>query len=795
MSSEDLKVVGTDIPLREARDKVTGRTRYVDDMKSDIAVKILGSPHPHALIKHIDTRKAVELKGVKAVLTYKDVPDTHIHSLCHRPVPVMERQLRHVGDYVAVVAATTEAIAETALELIDVEYERLPAVFDPEAALESEAPRLYPAGNDYAATEGFPLGMGNELGNLTGWGDVESGFREADVLVEDHYHVTPQIHSALETHVCMARWKEHELTVWCACQCPWELRMILAEYFEFPESRIIIKTPNIGGAFGGKYTERYQFITCLIAQKLRGKTVKLNFTREESQRTVRRPSGRLYAKIGAKADGTITAIDLKALFDIGAYGNYICGCTGWHCEGALLSYRTENARFDANDVHTNHFRSECTRGVHVPFVSYAIESTVDQLAKKLGMDPVAIRLKNMPRAGEIMPPGGYVENPHGFRDGKLDLYPGKEVMDKVLSQIEWKKKCKEFGKPYEIDGPKRKAVGMAYCMGYGGYWLECSTSVKVSLGPDGSATIFSGAQEIGQGINTTLCMIAAEALGISPEEVNIVTGDTRSGVFDFCNSRSSHQLTTNGKVLVAAIEDAKDKLRSMAAPILDAAAEDIEIEGKKVFVKGDLKRSIPLQQLFQGFPSEEFGFVDGPWGKLNASVIGVAAGEPGTIIPLLKGNYKVMQPMVVAADVEVDMDTGIVTPLKLVNGSFPGRVVNSEVVRGQLLGGAAQTLGMALWEELKYDEATSAYSSDDFSDYKIPRVLDMPPIDVVMVEQVDENISVREGLAYGARGVGEMAAWGIVAVANAVCNATGKRIKKSPLTAETVLEMLSKGDD
>ena len=247
----DSAVVGRSAPFRDARAKVTGRARYVDDLKADLSVRILGSPHPHARVRSIDTRRAESLDGVRAVLTHERMPDRQIFFAVHRQSRVMDSHLRHVGDYVAAVAAVDEATAEAALDLIRVEYEPLPAVFDPEEALRPDAPRVYPEGNDYAAAE-LPPGEGTPDGILQEWGDPALGFEQAEVVVEESYDIGSQVHAALEPHVCMARWEEDELTVWVATQTPTEFRVLLADYFEVPQSRIVVHSEHIGGGFGGK---------------------------------------------------------------------------------------------------------------------------------------------------------------------------------------------------------------------------------------------------------------------------------------------------------------------------------------------------------------------------------------------------------------------------------------------------------------------------------------------------------------------------------------------------------------
>jgi len=761
MAKEAMKIIGKSIPVMEARDKVTGRTVYVDDMKAELFIKILGSPHAHARVKSIDTSRAEKLAGVEAILTYKEVTHRLIPFGRYRPCYAIDEHLRHVGDYVAAVAATSEAIAEEALELIKVDYEVLPAVFDLEEAAKPTAPKIYPEGNAYGPS-------------LQEWGDINKGFAEADVVVEDNFDVTPQMHSAIETHVCMARWQGDELTIWCPTQTPWELRQVAAYFFEIPESKVTVLTPNIGGGFGGKYTGRYQVITCLLAKMAGGKLTKLTFTREEAHCYARRPRGKIYAKLGARKDGTITALQLKGYFDIGAYERHYatwCSSLGY----GTTSYKTENAKFESYNVFTNHFHAQSMRSVSAPFFAFPMESIIDEVAEKLKLDPIEIRLKNMPETGDMVPPTPYIDNSGGCKRAKLDIYPSKQMIQQVMEEIDWKRKWRGFGKPTAINGPKRRGIGLAYMMEHCGYCWESAATIQVVINRDGSAIIHSGAQELGQGINTTLRMLAAESLGISLEDVAIVTADTRTGQYDTIGAKASRQLAIHGRLLLRAIEEAKRKIRDIVAPVFSANLEEIEIRGKKAHVKGHPERVKPLRDL------------------LNTVVTGSAAGAPGSSLPDVKPGVRPYQPVALAAEVEVDIETGVVKPIKLVPGMFPRRMINSGVVRGQCIGGAVMTLGMALWEEVKYDEEASSYLSRDFTDYRLPRALDIPEIETVLLEEVDETILPHEGLPYGGGGLGELSCWGgPAAIANAIYNAIGVRIKRSPLTAETVLEALRK---
>jgi xanthine dehydrogenase molybdenum-binding subunit len=381
----------------------------------------------------------------------------------------------------------------------------------------------------------------------------------------------------------------------------------------------------------------------------------------------------------------------------------------------------------------------------------------------------------MPESGDMMPPTPYIHNSRGYLEGKLDIYPGKSMVQEVMKKIDWKKKWKGLGKPVTINGSKRRGIGLAYGDRYSGYNWISATNASITINADGSAIVFSGAQELGQGISTTLSMLAAESLGISFKDVDILTGDTTTGQYDLVNARSSHQLASVGHALLMATEDAKRKICEMVAPVFEASPEDIEINGKKVYVKGYPEGAKLLKEV------------------MEAPVTGSHTGPKGVLYPEVSPGVKPREPVVVAVEVEVDVETGKVTPIKLVSAFFPGRMINPEVVRGQNIGGAVKSLGMALWEDCKFDEESFACLSQDFTDYRIPRALDVPEIVTINWEEADETLPPHQALPYGGRGIGEMACSNVPgAVTNAIYNAIGIRIKKSPMTAETVLEALTK---
>ena len=771
--AKELKAIGKSVPMRGAEELVQGRAKFVADMPAELHVKILGSPHAHAMIKSIDTSKAEVLEGVEAVLTYQDVPKRLMPRADQRALYILDPHLRHVGDEVAAVAAISKEIAEKALELIKVEYEVLPAVFDPEEAAKEDAPRIYPEGNVYGPQFGELVEKGINEPTLLEWGDIDKGFAEADIVVEDKFEAKPQVHAALEPHVCLASWEGDELTLWSATQTPTEVRKGVAYALGMPESKVRVISKWVGGGFGGKYTNRHQPIAALLSKKAGGKTTKLVLTREESLIQAKRFMARVYVKMGAKKDGTLTAINFKAYADIGGYGNF-ASIAGFFGGFPCCSYNCRNARFAGWDVHTNYFTSQPYRSAQLPSLNFATEQVVDQVAEKLGMDPTEIRLKNMTESGDMSPPEPWVANSPGYPRAILESYPSRTIMRQVIEKIDWKR-WQGWGKPAAIKGPKRRGLGIVYSGYDGGFSFDGYRSMAASLNPDGSVTVLSSTQSMGQSNWTTLCQLAAESLGLSYEDVSIMAGDTNIGQWDTFGARGSSELTTGGHLLMKAVEKVKQEVRLLAAPKLEANPDDIEVYEKKVYVKGMEERAIPIDEL------------------LTQSICASATGPPESAFPESTPGRKVRNAMVQAAEVEVDTETGEVKIIKLVTGNCPGRMINPGIVKGQYTGGAIQSLGMALQEEFNYDEKDSVYLHASYLDYQVPRAIDTPIVENVIVEEYVER-SPHQGTPYGAIGVGELGMWaGPSVVATAIYNAIGVRLKFCPMTPERILEAIRGG--
>jgi CO/xanthine dehydrogenase Mo-binding subunit len=410
-----------------------------------------------------------------------------------------------------------------------------------------------------------------------------------------------------------------------------------------------------------------------------------------------------------------------------------------------------------------------------------VEHVIDQAAERLNIDPVEFRLKNLPKDEDLMPVKPH-KNPI-YPRAELEAYPAQRILKEVAEKIEWER-FKGFQHPVSVTGSKRRGLGIAASQGWGGFCTGGFINETVILNNDGSVHILSGHTDLGTGSNSTLRQIAAEALGIPVEEVTIATGDTIIGHFDMIGARGSRSLTTAGHLILVAIEQAKKKVREMAAPLLEAAPEQIEVKGKRAYVRGEEERAIFLTNLLTSTVKCTVGGDPREWLLLK-----------GTMWPLTAPGKKTRNPVIAASEVEVDMETGEVKPLRIVTGNCPGRMINPSIVRGQYIGSATMTLGMALWEEFKFDEKNSVYEHASLADYKVPRAMDVPRIENVIIEEALER-PLDVGGPYGARGAGELAAVGIVAsIANAIHHATGARVGRTPITAEQVLEAIQRERD
>jgi CO/xanthine dehydrogenase Mo-binding subunit len=740
--AREFKVVGKKVERVDAFERLTGEAKYASDvyLPGMLYVKVLRSPHAHAKVVKIDTARAQALQGVKAVLTAADVPDFAIHSRQTAPLavmPVLARTARYVGDEILAVAAVDEETAENALELIKIDYEILPFVLDAEEATKPNAPKIYAEGNVIV-----------EKADTIIRGNIEEGFKQADVILEEKYQTHMIQHVTLEPRVTVAAWNGKKLTIWDSGKGPFGLRNELAQAFGIKVNQIRVLTPYIGGDFGDKGRVERQHVICALLAKKTGRPVKLEFTREENfLATHHRYPTTWYLKYGTKKDGTLTAMRVRLYADLGAY---------YHMDFAYNSleipkgvYRCPNVRLEGYNVFTNKPEAGQMRCVGHPAGMFPQEVHMDRLAEKLGMDPLEFRLKN------------YARKEDGDQDRKIPFTScGMEECVKLASEdFGWAAK---WNKPGTSTGPVRKGVGVAFqsCR-HGSIFGPMSAIIK--LDPDGTVELMNGLNDTGGGQKTTMGIIAAEELGVPLDMVQVTTGDTDSTT-DTGTAGGSRGTPSTGLAVVAAARDAKNQLLDVAADLLKKKREDLEIQDGKILIKGE-NRSVAYKDILS---------------KSSNPIIG--RGSPRPPQGVATHSFGVH-----FAEVAVDTRTGKVQILRLVAAHDVGRAINRIGVENQIQGGAIMGIGFGMLERQYIDSPTGICTNPNMVDFKVPSILDVPMVEPIIVEP-DDPVG-----PFGAKGCGEPP-YGVPApaIANAIYNAIGVRFNEIPINIRAVLDGLEK---
>ncbi len=757
-------VVGQRLPRVDGKAKATGKAQYVVDMRVPRMLfgKILRSPHPHAKILNIDTSKAKRLPGVESIITGKDTlgvkcgRDRVPHPGFRGETPLDQYPLamdkaRYIGDEVAAVAAIDEHTAEESLELIKVDYEVLPAVFDPLEAMEEGSPLVH---------DGCDRNIGTEY-HLE-FGDVEKGFGEADYVREDKFVSHVIQHAQLEPHACLSSFDiSGRLTHWTSTQSPMTVRLILSLLLGLREGDIRVIGPYVGGGFGGRHDlYSYDFCAALLSMKA-GRPVKIALTRhEEFTATRRRPAMLMEIKTGVKQDGTIVARAFRNIFEAGGYN---CAApsglfrAGW---APIVTYRIPNYRYEGYSVYTNRVPNETMRGHGFDAPVFAFESQLEIIAEEIGIDPVEIRLRNVPQAGDQVP--------HVARIGSCGL---SECIQKAAEASSWREKRSKL--------PRGRGVGMA-CYGftagalanfYGTNHPYSEAMVKVNN--DGTIDLLTMAIDIGQGSDTVLSQIVAEELAVPLKDVRITTADTQFTPVDW-GTYASRVTIIAGSAVRDAAADAKRQLFGAAAARLNLDInEELEFKGGRIYVREFPERGITLAeaavaaQKASGMPVIGRG-VFSRTGKNPAgrSTMSISFGAQ-------------------VVEVEVDEETGQVKLHKVTAAHDCGKAINPLSVEGQLQGAVHMGLGGAVSEQLLFAEGQVL--NPTFADYKLLSAADMPEVETIIVEAFTP-----EG-PYGSKEAGEGVPVAMApAVANAVYDAIGVRIENLPVTPEKILRALAK---
>ncbi|HJX22899.1 MAG TPA: molybdopterin cofactor-binding domain-containing protein, partial [Candidatus Bathyarchaeia archaeon] len=746
----ELSVVGKRIPMLRwfASEKVTGKAKFTVDMKLPgmLHAKMVRSPYPHARILKVDTSKAEKLPGVKAILSKNNMRRIRRGQILDDWY-LFDEKVRLVGETVAAVVAVSDEVAEEAAELVEVEYEKLPAVFDAEEAIKDGAPQIQSVKNNIATYVAVEVG------------DVEKGFKEADLVFEDRYSTQAMVPSQMEPKAALCSFDpaSGKLTVWNASQAPFTDRAFLALSLGLPVSKVnVIGVPHVGGHFGGRNPSQVE-VTCAAISMHMGLPVKYEITREEEfcEGFTRHPSVG-YLKTGVKKDGTLTARKSEFIINTGPYadmGPSVVRCVGekW----TWLYGRCPNIKYEGKLVYTNTPIASGMRGWGEPQGMFACESQMDRIAEELGMDPLELRMKNAVQAGDVN------LKLLGMSIGSCGL---EECMKKGSEKICWENRQK---RPGAVGDTKKCGIGMGLGVHVSGAWpfVPQRASAFLKLNEDGTVNWLAGANDIGMGRFTAFAQIIAEELGIRFEDVNVIPCDTDTAPLDR-GSGATGGTHVQGMAMKLAAADLKKQIIEKAARMLNASPEGMEIRDRRVCVKGIPERGVTVAEVAQAaasFPEPQV-------------MIGKSTYAPPGNAPPFAANF---------AEVEVDTETGKVKVLRLVSAIDIGRAINPLSLEGQIQGGVQMGLGYALTEQVLVSEKTGAVQNPGFMDYKVFTSPDMPELIPIIVESQELTGP------FHAKGVGECpVAPTAPAIANAIYNATGARVKDLPITPERVLKAL-----
>lgn len=747
--------VGKSVPRTDGWDKATGRGLFTHDvvLPRMLYAKVLRSPYAHAKIVSVDASAAEALPGVKVVAHCKNTPRTFFNTaapmvLTLRPLmPVLDQQVfpdvvRYIGDEVAAVAATSEKIAEKALKLIKVEYEEIPAVFDPLEAMKEDSPLVHP---ETPNEEGGHNVTGEPV--ILNVGDVEKGFAEGEVFADITMKLPRQKQVQLETHAAVASYTyDNRLTIYSTTQAPHPSKMIVSRALGIPESRISLKNPPyVGGGFGVRIgiSGKAEVLAATLS-KMCGLPVKFVYTREEDfVCSDTRHGGYVHGRMAAKKDGTIVALEVESRLNAGAYSTFSCEVEGLVGIAGTGAYRIPNLHFDGRSVYTNQTTAGAMRGYGTPQGTVLTETLLDDIAKQIGMDPAEIRLKNTVKSGDkwLFP----------YPVGSTGL---NECIRKTAESIGWKEKR---GKPKS--GTIRRGVGIAAGTHVSNAWPFCLDydSIQMRLDGDGSLHVTSGIPEIGPGSTTACMQIACDVIGVNFEKSYMNFGDSDAGTFEI-GSHATRTLYAVGNVIVKAGTELKKDVLDWAAEFLKA--DRCKLDMHLGVISDGAGKSITIEELCYE-------------AHLAGKRFQILKCETPPNSPPWQSN---------AVEVEVDTETGMVKVVKIAAAHDVGRVVNPALCESQIEGAIMQGIGYAIREEMTYIDGKGFYN-EGIHKYMLATADDIPEMDTILVESNDP------AGPFGVKGIGET---GLIctapAILSAVEDAIGIRFYEFPLTPGRVLE-------
>lgn len=774
--------VGNSIPRVDGIEKVTGEAQYVQDMSSKgmLYAKLKTSPYAHALIKNIDVSRARSLPGVKAVLTGKQAYQKLGIYIVDKSILAVDK-VRYFGEAVAAVAAVSLDIAEKAVNLIEVEYESLPVMLDVEEAVKPGSILIHPDLKNYRTIPDvfFPEADTNIANHFKlRKGNIEKGFDESDLIVENKFKVPQILHVPLETHAVIARWGTGDkIKIWSSAQSPYTLRNLFSVALGIPIQNIDVTVPYVGGGFGGKAGIHLEPLVALLSKAAKGKPVKFVATREEEISTLPCRQG-LTAKLrtGVKKNGKIVAEEIEYLWDAGAYADYgvnITRATGYSGAGP---YEIENVKLDSYTVYTNHIFGTAYRGFGHAEIFWAIERQMEFVAKKLKMDSLEFRLKNLLRPGSKTITG----EPIYEQSGNVI-----KCLKTVAEDIEWGRSKTEAEKAFEKKTGIYRGKGIAVLHKAPAMPSNAATSALIQMNEDGSVRFNVAGIDMGQGAYTAMSQMIAQRLHVPIEKVHAVfKTNTDSATYDW-QTVASRMTILGGNAVLQACDDIEEQIFDVGAIVLRASKRDLALGDECVYVKQFPENKVSYKEIAVGYTYPNGNGIGGPLigrGKYIAQGLTILDKDTGQGRPALDWTYGAH-----AFEIEVDSNTGDIKILKVITAIDLGHIINKMLVKGQVVGGIVQGIGTALSETLKYD-SQGRLLTRSFVDYKIPTMKDLPElvkVHFIETPQLDGP--------YGARGCAEHPMISVTsAIGNAIADATGVDLFETPFSADKVYEALNK---
>ncbi len=751
----NFNVIGKSVPMRDAKEKVTGKAKYTSDIdpgKETLYLATVRSSHPHARILGIDFKEALNYPGVVRVITAQDIPGENKYGKIIRDQPVLaDDKVRFIGDAIALVVATSQEIANQASKLVKVEYEVLPAIFSPREAMQPEAVKLHPKGN---ILYHFKIRKG----------DIEGGFKNSDLVIEKTYQTQHVDHAPLEPEAAIAYYdKKKTLTIVAPTQHVFFDRLNIIRSLGLPKQDVRVIQPKVGGAFG-KREDIYAQIHVALACFLTKKPVKTTYSRTETFLvTQKRHPMEIKLKTGASREGKLLAFEAEIIGDTGAYASWgvnVLRKAGVHITGP---YEIPNVKVDSYAVFTNNPFCGAMRGFGTAQAAFAYESQMDEMAKGLGIDPLEFRMKNGFKKKSVTATGQVLNS-------AVDV---EKTMLEAAQEFGWRnyhKKLKENGKKYG-----RGMATIWYGIGFGS-GIEDHGEAIVELHPNGKATLWVGTVDYGQGSSTIFCQMVAEQLGLGLEDVTIIHGDTANT--PNCGSTvATKQTYVTGNAIKAATDKIRKDILEIVGSEWKVREDDLQFGDGKVFLKNG-NRSMSIKEVAKlvdkkGKPRRRQAIFKG---EQFTSPLDPETGQGNAYFPYTLGTQM--------AEVEVDIQTGKVRLLRLVAAHHVGKALNPQLVRGQILGGISMGYGFALSEDAKVVQGVP--QAQDFGKYKLMKSFDLPEIKVIIVESPEATGP------FGAIGIGEPPTLATApAIINAIQDACGVRIYKLPATPDKLLNALA----